>query len=711
MADSTGGKLPMPQVQGPTQALESQPLVLTFRYTYPYGHKSGDLSFQWQSWYCEPGKGGAPSNITIDESPWPGTGCTSPVVRGGLLSTGNSVATIRFDVTQPGAWYVRARLLSRQSGNGPWGNWHRTDVHLQQPGALLARPVIDWPYYGTEIIGKGVSLALNPGTGREDDDNWEYQLDWQRARVTTEFNNAYVRSHTAPGQVMESAMSSMREPWNDPKRPTTVSGFPVTMLADLTFDIVRPHSHKFGYRYWVRAREHDLPTDTYSPWSGWDSFTIQEAPGTPLSPVSPGKPDYTIKGLKPPIVQAPKQNRIFVNQGVVIEVSPTLKHTDYSRWEYAFEWKREDYNTVANNAYAKRTYLKKYPNSSSSYFPPTLGRNSSLQPWLSPARLRTMPENSGTTGGFQVVGSKAPTMSVHLNFSTLRSKRKDASYLYQFRVREYSRDSNAYGPWSPWRGFIVQERIGPSPLRQIGHKGMVFSGLSHMSLPKSSGHKGMGLSRPSRPPSLAKPKLTIQYAIASSTKACDPNRLLKMNVVIRNGGGPLLAHTRFAYVRAVESGGAHLASPHVSLPAIPAQKTWRGVLAIGTRKSFFPKLPGRHTLLVSIGPDHAAVGTLAYIPPLPFRATVNFPAGYCQQLRYRNIGALMRGATRGAIHGTTRGKPAVGLRHGMQQRGVQKKLTPVTPALRFAPRAPVRRLIPAAPVRRLNLPAQLKLNR
>lgn len=220
---------------------------------------------------------------------------------------------------------------------------------------------------------------------------------------------------------------------------------------------------------------------------------------------------------------------------------------------------------------------------------------------------------------------------------------------------------------------------------------------------KSIGHKGMVLSRSSHLPSLPKPRLTIRFALASLANNCDPNRLLKVNVVIRNEGGPLSAHTRSAYVHAVESGGAHLAGPKVSIPAISARETWQGVLTVGTRKSFFPKLPGRHTLVVSIGPDHAAPGTLAYIPSPPFRATVNVPAGYCQQTRYRSTGIFLRG--------TTPSKSTTGLRHATQQRGVQKKLTPVTPVRRLTPAAPVRRLSPAAPVHRLNLPAQLKLNR
>ena len=47
-------------------------------------------------------------------------------------------------------------------------------------------------------------------------------------------------------------------------------------------------------------------------------------------------------------------------------------------------------------------------------------------------------------------------------------------------------------------------------------------------------------------------------------------------------------------------------------------------------------------------------------------------------------------------------KPTAGPRHATQQRSVRKKLTPMTPVLRFAP---------VTPVRRLNLPARPRLNR
>jgi len=190
-------------------------------------------------------------------------------------------------------------------------------------------------------------------------------------------------------------------------------------------------------------------------------------------------------------------------------------------------------------------------------------------------------------------------------------------------------------------------------------------------LSKPIGTQGLVVSR-SPHLSLRKPKLTIRFALASPTNNCDPNRLMKVNVVIRNEGGPLPAHTRSAYVHAVESGGAHLISRHVSLPAISSRGTWQGVLVVGTRKSLFPKLPGWHTLVVSIGPDHAAPGTLAYIPSPSFPAKVDVPPGYCQPPHKPNIGVLMRmrGAT--IVHGTARGKQAASPRHGMRQPGVRK---------------------------------------
>jgi len=176
---------------------------------------------------------------------------------------------------------------------------------------------------------------------------------------------------------------------------------------------------------------------------------------------------------KPPTILTPSQKQLFVNHGVNIEVSPALKHTDYSRWEYVFEWKRGAYYTAANNAYVKQKWGQTHHGNFGSYFPRAVGLVDTIQPWLSLARLRTIRESFGTTGGFYVIGSKRPTMSTHLNFSSLRSKRMDSSYLYQFHVREHSRDSNVYGSWSPWRSFIVQEpyRISMRPfMGSLGQK-------------------------------------------------------------------------------------------------------------------------------------------------------------------------------------------------------------------------------------------------
>ncbi len=150
------------------------------------------------------------------------------------------------------------------------------------------------------------------------------------------------------------------------------------------------------------------------------------------------------KITKPPAVLAPAQNQLFVNQGVNIKVRETNKRHDFRMWGFVFEWQRADYHTKANNAYAKKKW-EQTNHGNYGYYPPALGLYSDeLQPWLSPTRVQTMTEDYEPT-------------TAQMSFSVLRSHRFDSSYLYRFRVREHNRNTRSYGPWSPWRRFIVQE--------------------------------------------------------------------------------------------------------------------------------------------------------------------------------------------------------------------------------------------------------------
>ncbi len=201
----------------------------------------------------------------------------------------------------------------------------------------------------------------------------------------------------------------------------------------------------------------------------WRTFSVKRLIRISLPSQLPIK---SVLPAKPPIVQIPKQNRIFINQ-VEILVRRPLKHTDYSRWKYVFEWKRAKYNTAANNAYAYQIWKQK--KHAYSYFPPVLGLATALRPWLPPTRLRTMLS----------IEMENPS---HIYYS-LRSKRLDSSYLYQFRVREYSQVGNAYGPWSAWRSFIVQGRMPPPTMYHISPKPLKLLMPGSAKNKQQSGHQ------------------------------------------------------------------------------------------------------------------------------------------------------------------------------------------------------------------------------
>jgi len=98
----------------------------------------------------------------------------------------------------------------------------------------------------------------------------------QRATIISKENNDYVKSHTQPGQPMSSAFPTTRAPWKSPNFAngyTTEKGPSYDISPPI--DLFKPNSHKFGYQYWFRVREHYTPGNTSGPWSGWRSFIVQ----------------------------------------------------------------------------------------------------------------------------------------------------------------------------------------------------------------------------------------------------------------------------------------------------------------------------------------------------------------------------------------------------------------------------------------------------
>ncbi|MEJ2380584.1 MAG: hypothetical protein P8076_05280 [Gammaproteobacteria bacterium] len=463
MAGFVGAGTGAPQVQGPSQILSSQPLVLTFHY---YAGGSGTPSYtrySWQYWYCTPGHDGAPSNTNVDETPFPGHGCTSQVLKNRSLDPNGAVQTItpaqHFDA---GTVYARARLSSPQHGNGPWGPWHRTAVQAVAKNARFAKPVFSLPHEGAQFVGKDVTLALQSGTKRQDSDNWQYQLQWQRAKVVTRFNDDYVRSHTPAGQIPQTDWPGPRAAWNGPGRPTTVGGFPGQTFAYLKFNVARPRSHTFGYRYWVRAREHDLPTDTSSPWSGWLSFVVQEKPGAKLPKSTAGTPrtrrqqrptrgrvqtQVALQGLKPPLITAPTGGQVFHSGKIVIRIA-LPKHTDRSKWQCCdYQIDRARVITKENNAYVKN------------HTPP----GSVMQSDFPSPRAR-LDEDDPLAPESASSGPWTWSWSV----SQYRPHSHKFGYRYWVRVREHYLPAKAPGPWSAWRSFIVQEPLTYTVLPRAG---------------------------------------------------------------------------------------------------------------------------------------------------------------------------------------------------------------------------------------------------
>ena len=301
LADSS--KPPTPTLQGPSAISTSQPFNLGF--SYPKGEVK---SYALELLHCQPGTSGRPSDDSNTE-PWPVQGCeptltTTPRVIS--PDSGQVTINVKYGVTAihqynthdtsaadtaqwlQGNWYVRARLISTSGVQGSWSAWHHTligSANIGKPigikGALadrsrvsaqvvmrgLAPPVVAAPMEGQVFnanpIGNSVTL---PAHARYPD--WSCcDVQWQRAAVVTIQNE--------PG-----GFPTARAPWNNAiglfggYSPNIESG--PSIHGMWSFDVMRPHSRKIGYRYWFRLREHYSPGNASGPWSAWRSFIVQE---------------------------------------------------------------------------------------------------------------------------------------------------------------------------------------------------------------------------------------------------------------------------------------------------------------------------------------------------------------------------------------------------------------------------------------------------
>lgn len=168
-------------------------------------------------------------------------------------------------------------------------------------------------------------------------------------------------------------------------------------------------------------------------------------------------------------------------------------------------------------------------------------------------------------------------------------------------------------------------------------------------------HKGSASA--SRKTHMPKPKFSITGR-AYLTRSCAADKLVLVKFSVHDDAGfyhP--AGGNLGYIEADENGGAGLKSKSVGLPAMIVGNTWRSTLQVGTKNSAFAKLPGTHQLVLHIGPTNALKSSLAYVPPLPLRLTVTFPAGYCQTNQRKMSNAPIR--LRNGAAASKRGLPAV----------------------------------------------------
>lgn len=318
LADASGTP-PAPVLQGPSSVSTSQPFQLSFY--YPKGQIN---RARLQFFYCQTGSNVSPSNDSNTE-PFPIKGCEilpdrhislSPDagketldIKNGLFTTYKyehpTATNAQMMKWYQGNWYVRARLVSLSGTYGSYGKWHRTLVgspFVGKPiglGGAIAAPGISpaivmkglkppkftTPKNGQFFFGGPQSIdaaGTLPPHGHYA--KWACcDMQWQRAVIATEQNNAYVKAHTPPGGVPEIAFPTPRSDWHPPfgteldgYSPTIENG--PTFHGGWSFASLSPHTHQFGYRYWIRIRERYQPANKiyYGPWSAWRSFTVQE---------------------------------------------------------------------------------------------------------------------------------------------------------------------------------------------------------------------------------------------------------------------------------------------------------------------------------------------------------------------------------------------------------------------------------------------------
>jgi len=193
-------------------------------------------------------------------------------------------------------WYrIRARNrykpLWPSAGKGPWSDWvaFGVSVAASSGSATAVPPVfITGPSERQVIYGaKNVYIRFTEPK-HTDESQWrccDYQFD--RAIVIEKENQDYVKNATPPGGTAHAAFPMPRQPWHTFKLSAQANAAPTTNSWAPPRNGFEPVNHEYAYQYWVRVREHHMPSNDPGPWSDWRSFEVQK-PGLHL-----GKADST----------------------------------------------------------------------------------------------------------------------------------------------------------------------------------------------------------------------------------------------------------------------------------------------------------------------------------------------------------------------------------------------------------------------------------
>lgn len=312
--------LPVPHItDAPTRIPEGPSRTLHFSFpATPRSVPGYHLRYRVQQWFCPPGKDSAPTDISIQATPWAGKEADCELEANlNRLYGDTSTATgdsIMFPVRSeprltPGTWYLRVRLAwgsdtSSKIIPGAWSPWHRTlveDTHTavfggtkgmhvnrRQAGSMHIKvdmsgakpPVIMTPKPAQVFHGGPINLSVTVSPHKPNGVWACCEIQWKRAIVVTKENNAYAEAHT-PGHT---AFPSMPRPY----QMTSMTGFATdvkepgpSLHGSVFYNQLRPHDHTFGYRYLFRMREDYYPgglnnTRYPGPYSAWHSFVVQE---------------------------------------------------------------------------------------------------------------------------------------------------------------------------------------------------------------------------------------------------------------------------------------------------------------------------------------------------------------------------------------------------------------------------------------------------